>query len=68
MKKEIVLLLKIMTETTQLYDMARKPKGDVFRRVLSSEYMTFQDGGFKVSLHDCKCIMRNCVQFESRQV
>ena len=56
-----------MTETTQLYDMARKPKGDVFRRVLSSEYTAFQDGGFKVSLHDCKYIMRNCVQFESRQ-
>ena len=57
MKKEIVLLLKIMTETTQLYDMARKPKGDVFRRVLSSEYMVFQDGGLKVSLHDCKYLL-----------
>ena len=57
MKKEIVLLLKIMTETTQLYDMARKPKGDVFRRVLSSEYMVFQGGGLKVSLHDCKYLL-----------
>ena len=57
MKKEIVLLLKIMTEATQLYDMARKPKGDVFRRVLSSEYMVFQDGGLKVSLHDCKYLL-----------
>ena len=57
-----------MSETTQLYDMARKPKGYVFRRVLSSEYMAFQDGGLKVSLHDGKYFMRNCVQFGSRQV
>ena len=38
MKKEIVLLLKPMTKTSQLNDVARKSKEDVLRRVLSPKW------------------------------
>ena len=36
-KKEIVLSLKPTTKTSQLNDLAGKPKEDVFRRVLRAK-------------------------------
>ena len=38
MKKEIVLLLKPRTKTSQLNDVAQKSKEDVLRRVLSPKW------------------------------
>ena len=38
MKKEIVLLLKAKTKTSQLNDIVGKSKKDVFRHVLSPKW------------------------------
>ena len=67
-KKNILSLLKSMTKTSQLNDLAGKSKEDVFRRVLCPK-CPFKMAAWRDLYIDCKYLpespffMRNCGKF-----